>query len=205
MKYFQKNHDIKKSKIVLMGVGGAGNNAINRVLNNNPNEIELIAVNADQSELALCNCESKILIGEETFKGLGVKRQFEFGKSATEESAGKIQEKLNGVDVLIIRCGFGGGTGTGAAPVIAHIAKEMGILTIAVVTQPFEFEDLTYLKDKSIEMQELQEAVDVLLVVSNQMVLKSVKKHTTLPKALDKIEKICWNMINQVIEDLDLL
>lgn len=205
MKYINENPNAKKSKIVLMGIGGAGNNAINRVFNNNPNEIEFIAVNTAQSELALCNCENKLLIGEETFKGLGVERQVELGRNAAQESAKEIQDALEGVDILILRCGFGGGTGTGATPIITHIAKQMGILTIVAVTQPFEFEDLTYLKGKNVEMQELEKEADILLVVSNQMILKTVKRHTTLPEALDKIEVICWNMINQAIEDLRLM
>lgn len=130
--------------------------------------------------------------------------QAELGRKAAEESSSKIREMLKGVDVLIIRCGLGRGTGSGVSLVVSHIAKELGILTVAVVTKPFEFEDATYIQNANEQINELQKEVDILSVVSNQMVLKTVERHTTLPEALDKIELVCWNMINQLVESLEV-
>ena len=204
MKYFNENANMKKKKITLIGIGGAGNNAINRVINNNPHKIEFIAVNTDQSELDLCNCHNKLLIGQ-TLQGHGAMGQAELGRKAAEESSSKIREMLKGIDVLIIRCGLGRGTGSGASSVVSRVAKELGILTIAVVTKPFEFEDVTYIQNANEQINELQKEVDILLAVSNQMVLKTVERHTPLPEALDKIELVCWNMINQLIERLEVV
>ena len=203
MKFFNENANKKKKKIVLVGIGGAGNNAINRVIDNNPHKIEFIAINTDQSELDLCNCHNKLLIGQ-TLQGHGAMGQAELGRKAAEESSSRIREILKGEDVLIIRCGLGRGTGSGVSPVVSRIAKELGILTVAVVTEPFEFEDAAYIQNANEQINELQKEVDILLVVSNQMVLKTVERHTTLPEVLDKIEMVCWNMINQLIERLEV-
>lgn len=128
------------AKIIVVGVGGAGNNAVNRMIEENITGVDFIGVNTDKQALQLCKAPKLIQIGEKLTKGLGAGARPEIGEKAAEESAEEISAAIKGSDMVFVTCGMGGGTGTGAAPVVAKLAKEMGILTVGVVTKPFRFE-----------------------------------------------------------------
>ena len=128
------------AKIIVIGVGGAGNNAVNRMIDENIGGVEFIAVNTDSQALQLCKAPTLIQIGEKLTKGLGAGAKPEIGEKAAEESAEELAAAIKGADMVFVTCGMGGGTGTGAAPVVAKLSKEMGILTLGVVTKPFKFE-----------------------------------------------------------------
>ena len=127
------------AKIIVIGVGGAGNNAVNRMVEDTIGGVEFIGVNTDKQALLLCKAPTTIQIGEKVTKGLGEGAKPEVGQQAAEESAEEISAALKGADMVFVTCGMGGGTGTGAAPIVARIAKDMGILTVGVVTKPFRF------------------------------------------------------------------
>ena len=134
------NEDENTAKIIVVGVGGAGNNAVNRMIEGNIEGVEFIGVNTDKQALQFCKAQTAMQIGEKLTKGLGAGARPEVGEKAAEESTEDITEMLKSADMVFVTCGMGGGTGTGAAPVIARIAKEQGILTVGVVTKPFKFE-----------------------------------------------------------------
>ncbi|MGN0160541.1 MAG: cell division protein FtsZ, partial [Lachnospiraceae bacterium] len=131
------------ARIIVIGVGGAGNNAVNRMIDENIGGVEFIGVNTDKQALQLCKAPTALQIGEKLTKGLGAGAKPEVGEKAAEESTEDISQAIRGADMVFVTCGMGGGTGTGAAPVVAKIAKEMGILTVGVVTKPFRFEAKT--------------------------------------------------------------
>ena len=133
------NEADNSAKIIVIGVGGAGNNAVNRMIDENIGGVEFIGINTDKQALQLCKAPTLIQIGEKLTKGLGAGAQPEIGQKAAEESAEELQAAVKGADMVFVTCGMGGGTGTGAAPVVAKIAKDMGILTVGVVTKPFRF------------------------------------------------------------------
>lgn len=165
----------ENAKIVVLGVGGGGGNAVNRMIASNAEGVEFIAVNTDQMALNNSPAEKKIAIGAEITKGLGAGAKPEVGRQAAEESAKEIAANLEGVDMVFITAGMGGGTGTGAAPVIAKIAKEKGILTVAVVTKPFRFERRDKNAKKGIE--ELKKCVDTLIVIPNNRLVEYAEKN----------------------------
>ena len=169
-------NDIKENaKIVVLGVGGGGGNAVNRMIASNAEGVEFIIVNTDQMALNNSPAEKKIAIGAEITKGLGAGARPEVGRQAAEESSKEIAANLEGVDMVFITAGMGGGTGTGAAPVIAKIAKEKGILTVAVVTKPFRFERRDKNAKKGIE--ELKKCVDTLIVIPNNKLVEYAEKN----------------------------
>lgn len=127
------------AKIIVIGVGGAGNNAVNRMIDENIGGVEFVGVNTDKQALMLCKAPTLIQIGEKLTKGLGAGADPEVGMKAAEESAEELSSAVDGADMIFVTCGMGGGTGTGAAPVVAKIAKDKGILTVGVVTNPFTF------------------------------------------------------------------
>ena len=136
-----KSNDTESAaKIIVVGVGGAGNNAVNRMVDENITGVDFIGINTDKQALDLCKAPRLLQIGEKLTKGLGAGAKPEIGQKAAEESSEEISNALKGADMVFVTCGMGGGTGTGAAPVIAKLAKEMGILTVGVVTKPFTFE-----------------------------------------------------------------
>ena len=137
------NEADNSAKIIVIGVGGAGNNAVNRMIDENIGGVEFIGINTDKQALQLCKAPTLIQIGEKLTKGLGAGAQPEIGQKAAEESAEELQAAVKGADMVFVTCGMGGGTGTGAAPVVAKIAKDQGILTVGVVTKPFKFEGVT--------------------------------------------------------------
>ena len=170
-------------QIKVVGVGGGGNNAVNRMIAANIKSAQFIAVNTDKQALLMSKAKEHIQIGEKLTRGLGAGADPEIGRKAAEESKADIAEKLKGADLVFITAGMGGGTGTGAAPVVASIAKEMGILTIAVVTKPFNFEGKRRMENAELGIANLAKCVDTLVVIPNDKLLKVVPKGTPLVEA----------------------
>jgi cell division protein FtsZ len=178
------------AKIVVLGVGGGGNNAVNRMIESNSEGIEFIAINTDQMALNNSPAERKIAIGTELTKGLGAGGRPVVGQQAAEETAKEISANLEGVDMVFITAGMGGGTGTGAAPVIAKLAKEKGILTVAVVTKPFGFEGRKRMKNATEGIEELKKYVDTLIVIPNQKLIDIADKNTTMTQAFEIADSV---------------
>ena len=188
-------------QILVVGVGGGGNNAVNRMIAANIKSAKFVAVNTDKQALMMSNATSQIQIGEKLTRGLGAGADPEIGRKAAEESRAEIAEKLKGSDLVFITAGMGGGTGTGAAPVIASIAKEMGILTIAVVTKPFGFEGRTRAQNAELGIRNLSKCVDTLVVIPNDRLLQVVPKGTPVVDAFKYADDVLRQGI-QGISDL---
>ncbi len=189
------------AKIIVVGVGGAGNNAVNRMIDQCISGVEFIGVNTDDQALKLCKAPTSIQIGEKLTKGLGAGAQPEVGEKAAEENIDEITQALKGADMVFVTCGMGGGTGTGAAPVVAKIAKDMGILTVGVVTKPFGFEGKTRMNNALGGLERLKENVDTLIIIPNDKLLEIVDRRTTMPEALKKADEVLQQAV-QGITDL---
>ena len=189
------------AKIVVVGVGGAGNNAVNRMVEEAIEGVEFIGINTDKQALQLRKAPKLLQIGEKLTKGLGAGAKPEVGEKAAEESLEEIRESLSGCDMVFVTCGMGGGTGTGAAPVVAKMAKEMGILTVGVVTKPFRFEARTRMNNAISGIDKLKAAVDTLIVIPNDKLLEIVDRRTTMPDALKKADEVLQQAV-QGITDL---
>ncbi len=188
-------------KILVIGVGGGGCNAVNRMVASGLKSASFIAANTDKQALMMSKASVQIQLGEKLTKGLGAGADPEIGRKAAEESRAQICEKLRGVDLVFITAGMGGGTGTGAAPVIASIAREMGILTIAVVTKPFEFEGRTRLANAELGIKNLSKCVDTLVVIPNDRLLSIAPKGTSIVDAFKYADEVLRQGI-QGISDL---
>ena len=160
------------ASIKVVGVGGAGTNAVNRMMEAGLKGVDFIAINTDKQALQLSKAPTKIQIGEKLTKGLGAGANPEIGRHAAEESHEEIAQALKGSDLVFVTCGMGGGTGTGAAPVIAEIARDMGILTIGVVSKPFLFEGKKRMQNAENGIEQLKINVDTLVVVPNDRLLQ---------------------------------
>lgn len=189
------------AKIKVVGVGGAGNNAVNRMVEAGVGSCELIGVNTDYQALKGCKASTVIQIGEKLTKGLGAGAQPEVGEKAAEESIEEVSKALEGADMVFVTCGMGGGTGTGAAPVIASIAKSHGALTVGVVTRPFTFEGKRRLDNAISGIERLKNNVDTLIVIPNDKLLEIVDKRTSMPEALKKADEVLQQSV-QGITDL---
>ena len=189
------------AKIIVVGVGGAGNNAVNRMVDEGIAGVEFIGVNTDKQALQSSKAATSMPIGEKLTKGLGCGGKPEIGTKAAEESAEEITAALQGADMVFVTCGMGGGTGTGAAPIIAKIAKDMGILTVGVVTKPFRFEAKQRMKNATTGIEALKSVVDTLIVIPNDRLLDIVEKKTSLPDALKKADEVLQQSV-QGITDL---
>ena len=187
--------------IKVVGVGGAGNNAVNRMIQYGLRGVEFIAINTDKQALFSSGAPQKIQIGEKLTKGLGAGAQPEIGQKAAEESREEIARSLKGTDLLFITAGMGGGTGTGAAPIIADIARELDILTIGVVTKPFLFEGRIRMQNAEKGLEELQDKVDTLVTVPNDRLLQVVSKGTSIVEAFEFADDVLRQGI-QGISDL---
>ena len=185
----------------MVGVGGAGNNAVNRMIEENIGGVEFIGVNTDKQALTLCKAPTLIQIGEKLTKGLGAGAQPEIGEKAAEENIDELTAAIKGSDMVFVTCGMGGGTGTGAAPVVARIAKEMNILTVGVVTKPFKFEAKARMQNALKGVERLKENVDTLIVIPNDKLLEIVDRRTTMPDALKKADEVLQQAV-QGITDL---
>lgn len=178
------------ANIKVLGVGGGGGNAVNRMIKAGVKGIEFIAVNTDAQALYFNEAPNKINIGRATTKGLGAGANPDIGKQAAEESIEEIKDAIAGADMVFITCGLGGGTGTGASPVIANIAREMGILTIAVVTKPFAFEGMRRKQQGEDGLENLRNKVDTLITIPNDKILALVDKKTPINDALAVVDDV---------------
>ncbi len=195
------NESEAAARIIVIGVGGGGNNAVNRMIDEQIAGVEFIAINTDKQALQLCKAPTLMQIGEKLTKGLGAGAQPEVGEKAAEESAEEISAAIKGADMVFVTCGMGGGTGTGATPVVARIAKELGALTVGVVTKPFRFESRTRMQNAMSGIDKLKENVDTLIVIPNDKLLEVVDRRTTMPEALKKADEVLQQGI-QGITDL---
>lgn len=185
----------------VIGVGGGGNNAVNRMIDDGMQNVEFIAINTDGQALNLSKAESKIQIGEKLTRGLGAGANPEIGKKAAEESREQIEDAIQGADMVFVTAGMGGGTGTGAAPVVAKIAKEMGALTVGVVTRPFSFEGRKRQQQSSDGVEAMKAAVDTLIVIPNDRLLDIVDKSTPMMEAFKEADNVLRQGV-QGISDL---
>ena len=188
-------------RIIVVGVGGAGNNAVNRMVEEEIGGVELIGVNTDVQALQRCKAPKLIQIGSKLTKGLGAGANPEVGQKAAEESAEEITAAIKGADMVFVTCGMGGGTGTGAAPVIAKLAKDMGILTVGVVTKPFSFEARARMQKAMNGISSITPNVDTLIVIPNDRLFEIMDRKTSLPDALKKADEVLQQAV-QGITDL---
>jgi cell division protein FtsZ len=195
------NENESAAKILVIGVGGAGNNAVNRMVDENIIGVEFVGVNTDRQALQLCKAPQLVQIGEKLTKGLGAGAKPEIGEKAAEESAEDLTEIMKNSDMVFVTCGMGGGTGTGAAPVIAGLAKELGCLTVGVVTKPFKFEAKQRMNNANQGIERLKQNVDTLIVIPNDRLLEIVDRRTSMPDALKKADEVLQQGV-QGITDL---
>lgn len=195
------NENESAAKILVVGVGGAGNNAVNRMVDENIIGVEFVGVNTDRQALQLCKAPQLVQIGEKLTKGLGAGAKPEIGQKAAEESAEDLTEMMKDCDMVFVTCGMGGGTGTGAAPVIAGLAKEQGCLTVGVVTKPFKFEAKQRMNNANQGIERLKQNVDTLIVIPNDRLLEIVDRRTSMPDALKKADEVLQQGV-QGITDL---
>lgn len=178
------------AQIKVIGVGGGGNNAVDRMIEDGLDGVEFISINTDGQALSKARATTKIQIGEKLTKGLGAGGNPEIGEKSVEETQDDIAQALRGSDMVFITAGMGGGTGTGAAPKIASISKELGILTVGVVTKPFNFEGKKRMSNAEKGIMELKKNVDTLVIIPNQRLLSIIDKKTTLTEAFKKADEI---------------
>ena len=187
--------------IKVIGVGGAGNNAVNRMIEAGIKGVEFIAVNTDRQQLQQSKAATKIQIGEKITRGLGAGANPDIGAQAAEESKAEIGEALRGADMVFVTAGMGGGTGTGAAPIVASCAKEMGIITIGVVTKPFTFEGKKRLTQADRGIESLKGKVDTLVVIPNDKLLQIIDRKTSIVEAFKMADDVLRQGV-QGISDL---
>lgn len=196
-----KNNDVDAAaKILVVGVGGAGNNAVNRMIEEKIGGVEFLGINTDKQALQLCKSPRLLQIGDKLTQGLGAGAQPEIGEKAAEESIEDISNAIRGAHMVFVTCGMGGGTGTGAAPVIAKIAKEQGALTVGVVTKPFRFEAKTRMTNAEGGIEKLRQNVDTLIVIPNDKLLEIVDRRTTMPDALKKADEVLQQAVRGITD-----
>ncbi len=188
------------ARIIVVGVGGAGNNAVNRMVDEHIDGVEFVGINTDKQALQLCKAPKLLQIGEKLTKGLGAGARPEVGEKAAEESTEEITSALKGADMVFVTCGMGGGTGTGAAPIVARIAKDMGILTVGVVTKPFCFEAKARMVNALNGIERIKANVDTLIVIPNDKLLEIVDKRTTMPEALKKADEVLQQSVSGITD-----
>ena len=197
-----------KAKILVVGVGGGGCNAVNRMIEAELRNVNFIALNTDKQDLDMSRAESKLQIGEKLTKGLGAGGNPDVGQKSAEENVEDISKLLSGADMVFVTAGMGGGTGTGAAPIVAKIAKDMGILTVGVVTRPFSFEGRRRSEHAEMGIKFLKQFVDSIVIVPNDKLLTIAEPSTTMVEALrmaDEILKHGVQSITELISDNSLI
>lgn len=197
----ERNYSSNAAVIRVVGVGGAGNNAVNRMIEGGLQNVEFICMNTDKQALDEARAEKCLQIGEKTTGGLGAGGNPEMGQKSAEESRDAIAELLDGTDLLFVTAGMGGGTGSGAAPIISRIAKEMGILTIGVVTKPFSFEGKVRARNAEIATRFMEESVDALVTIPNDRLLRMADKSTSLREAFKLADDVLLQGV-RAISDL---
>ena len=198
---YTNNNISPVANIKVIGVGGGGNNAVNRMINANITSAQFVAINTDKQALLMSKAELRLQIGEKLTRGLGAGADPDIGQHAAEESKASISELLKDCDLVFITAGMGGGTGTGAAPVVAQLAKEMGILTIAVVTKPFSFEGKKRMENADRGIENLKKYVDTLVIIPNDKLMRLVPKGTPIVEAFRYADDVLRQGI-QGISDL---
>lgn len=188
------------AQIKVVGVGGGGGNAINRMISEGLGGVEFLAVNTDNQALMLSKAKTRVRIGDKLTRGLGAGGNPEIGRKAAEESSEDLLEVLRGSDMVFVACGMGGGTGTGASPVIAQIAKELGALTIGVVTRPFTFEGTRRAQLAKTGIEALKSQVDTLIVIPNDRLLQMADKRSTLQQAFSLADDVLRQGIQGISE-----
>jgi cell division protein FtsZ len=188
------------AQIKVVGVGGGGGNAVNRMVNEGLGGVDFISVNTDNQALMLSKAKTRVRIGDKLTRGLGAGGNPEIGRKAAEESADELYEVLRGADMVFIACGMGGGTGTGASPVIAQIAKELGALTIGVVTRPFSFEGTKRQQSAEAGIEALKSQVDTLIVIPNDRLLQIADKRASLQQAFSLADDVLRQGIQGISE-----
>ncbi|MCI5939982.1 MAG: cell division protein FtsZ [Candidatus Enteromonas sp.] len=191
------------ARIVVIGVGGAGNNAVNRMIDDNISNVEFYVLNTDKQALATSKAPNRVVLGEEVTSGLGAGGNPSVGKEAANQSKETIRAIVKGADLVFIAAGMGGGTGTGAAPVVASVAKEEGALTVAIVTRPFTFEGKTRIANSVTGLNDLKDAVDAIIIVSNDKLLSAAGK-APIGEAFAESDRILAQSV-RTVTDLILL
>ncbi|OGI62469.1 cell division protein FtsZ [Candidatus Nomurabacteria bacterium RIFCSPHIGHO2_01_FULL_40_12] len=186
------------ARIMVIGIGGSGKNAVNHMINSKVKGVSFICMNTDTQDLHHSLAEKKIHIGKNLTKGLGTGMDPEMGKKAAEETKSEIQDVIKGADMIFLACGMGGGTGTGAAPIVARAAKEQGILTVAVTTKPFFFEGNHRMKIAEKGIEELSKEVDAIIIIPNDKLLQLSDKNTNFKDAFAS----CDNILRQAVEGI---
>lgn len=192
---------VRNARMKVVGVGGAGGNAVNRMVDEDLEGVEFISANTDAQALKLSQSQVTLQLGKKLTRGLGAGARPEIGRQAIAESEDEVRKALEGADLVFITAGMGGGTGTGAAPIIGEIAREMGALTIGIVTRPFAFEGKKRMRQAEQGLSELRRSVDTMIVVPNDRILSVVGKGTTFKDALKKADEVLLNA-TQGISDL---
>lgn len=196
-----KSNDVKgKAKILVIGVGGGGNNAINQMADANIQGVELVGINTDLQALDRCKAGIKIQIGEKLTKGLGAGAKPEIGANAIEENRDEIADLVKDADMVFVTCGMGGGTGTGAAPVVAEIARNQGALTVGVVTKPFTFEGRPRMRNAVSGISNLEKNVDTLIVIPNDKLIEACDKHINAKDALKKADEVLQQSVQGIVD-----
>ena len=199
---FELESDTKRNaRMKVVGVGGAGGNAVNRMIDENLEGVEFVAINTDAQALANCPAHLTMQIGRQLTRGLGAGARPEIGRQAIAESEEEVRKALDGSDLVFVTAGMGGGTGTGAAPRVGQIASEMGALVIAIVTRPFNFEGKKRMRHAEMGLRDLRRSVDTMIVVPNEKLLSVVGKGTTFRAALKKADEVLLHA-TQGISDL---
>ena len=188
------------AQIIVVGVGGAGNNAVDRMIEDGVRDVDFIGANTDKQVLQRCKAKKLIQLGEKVTKGLGAGAKPEIGQEAAEESADEIADSLQGADMVFVTAGMGGGTGTGAAPVIAKIAKEQGALTVAVVTKPFLFEQKKRMDNALQGIEALKENVDTLIVIPNEKLFDIIDKNASISDAFHKADEVLQQSVSGITD-----
>ena len=197
-------HDLERdqiAKIKVIGVGGGGNNAVNRMIESGVGGVEFIVANTDLQVLNVSKAETKIQIGKELTEGLGAGANPEIGREAALESKAEIEAALAGADMVFVTCGLGGGTGTGAAPVVAEIAQSQGALTVAIVTKPFKFEGRKRMEQAEVGLEELKKHVDTIIIIPNDRLRDMIDRTTPIVQAFLEVDNVLRRGV-QSISDL---
>lgn len=186
------------ARIKVLGCGGSGKNAVNHMINSKVKGVDFVAINTDSQDLHYSLAKKKIHIGKNLTRGLGTGMNPELGKRAVEETKEEVQEAIKGADMVFIACGLGGGTGSGASPAVARTAKELGALTVAVVTKPFFFEGLQRMKIAEQALEELRKEVDAIIVIPNDRLLSTIDKNTTAKNAFAMCDEILKSAVEGI-------
>ena len=188
------------AKIIVIGVGGGGGNAVNNMIDSGLQGVEFVAINTDSQALLQSKAAVRIQIGEKRTRGLGAGARPEIGEAAATESREQILEALRGADMVFITAGMGGGTGTGAAPVVAECARELGALTVAVVTRPFSYEGMTRARNADAGIENLQQHVDTIITIPNDRLMKIIDKSTPVTEAFSKVDNVLWQGVKGITD-----